>query len=451
MWAMGSAGECGGARGGPPRSCTALFGWLTLVGCVDLARPPELFEAGMQPETGGVDGGAAADQPERDSARAGDDKAARDGEASETGPAAFGAPCARPTECQSGFCVQGVCCRTACTETCHTCNAPSSAGACVPVAAGQDPLNQCLAQPASTCGRAGGCDGKGGCLVHAAGVECAEQSCVDSSEILARVCDGRGACGGGSRRDCGGYSCQGSACGNSCSSSSRCRGSFACVGGACVGPALYWKFDESSGNSALDASGNGLHGTYRGVLSLPGPSSNVPILQFANPASRAFIGAYHHEARVDSLPALLRPANEVTLSAWFRTRTVDQGGVSLIATGGDGYFIAFTSAQVVLGRGTAPAGTEIYCPAAISNHLDGNWHHVAGVLSSTGMRLYFDGVERCSNGRGESLVYSLSIGLLVGRYTAGDPSTFDGNIDELRIYTRALSAEQVAGLAAGGP
>jgi len=47
------------------------------------------------------------------------------------GGGAFG--CTRNQECQSGFCVQGVCCDRACTSSCETCALPSSRGTCRPL------------------------------------------------------------------------------------------------------------------------------------------------------------------------------------------------------------------------------------------------------------------------------------------------------------------------------
>jgi hypothetical protein len=79
---------------------------------------------------------------------------------------------------------------------------------------------------------------------------------------------------------------------------------------------------------------------------------------------------------------------------------------------------------------------------------------VAAVLSSSGMRLYVDGIERCSNNRNEGNIYDKGGDLYVGRH--GNPDSgapedwdFDGNIDDVRIYNRALSADEAAAVAAG--
>src|SRR4051812_34996419 len=48
--------------------------------------------------------------------------------------AAEGQPCTTGTACASGFCADGVCCKTACTGACQSCSAQGAGGACVPAA-----------------------------------------------------------------------------------------------------------------------------------------------------------------------------------------------------------------------------------------------------------------------------------------------------------------------------
>ena len=47
----------------------------------------------------------------------------------------LGTSCVTDGMCQSGFCVDKVCCNTACTGTCMTCDAAGSAGTCSQAAA----------------------------------------------------------------------------------------------------------------------------------------------------------------------------------------------------------------------------------------------------------------------------------------------------------------------------
>ena len=279
---------------------------------------------------------------------------------------------------------------------------------------------------------------------------------MGSVASAARACDGLGVCLAGSTQDCSPYVCSGNACATSCTSTAQCKSGFYCSGGSCLpfgaGPALHWKLDESGGTSALDASGNGRVGTYVGTSGTPTASTLVPSVFFANPASRAFAAANRHAIRLDPTPSALKPANNITVSLWFRTTTLDSGhnppASSEAISQGNNYFLRIRSNDIYWTRRTA-SGYAV-CFATLSNHLDGNWHHLAGVLSPSGMKLYYDGVEKCSNGNGASMSYTTASELVVGRHGIGETQwDFDGNIDDVRIYTRALPAAEIAAVAAG--
>jgi len=59
---------------------------------------------------------------------------------------AVGKVCTQPTDCASNFCVDGVCCSTACTqaELCKRCDLPGTVGTCAYIE-GSDPDNECTA------------------------------------------------------------------------------------------------------------------------------------------------------------------------------------------------------------------------------------------------------------------------------------------------------------------
>lgn len=66
-----------------------------------------------------------------------------------------GAACSDAGACTSGFCVDGVCCASACEATCNSCNLTGDEGTCAPDVAGTDPDGACTS---------GSCDGGGTCL-----------------------------------------------------------------------------------------------------------------------------------------------------------------------------------------------------------------------------------------------------------------------------------------------
>lgn len=83
---------------------------------------------------------------------------------------------------------------------------------------------------------------------------------------------------------------------------------------------------------------------------------------------------------------------------------------------------------------------------------DGRWHHVAGTYDGQICRLYVDGamvMQRSTPVPGPipRNHWDLCIGNSVVEYEGGTFSSFDGLIDEVRVYNRALSAAEIQALA----
>jgi len=151
---------------------------------------------------------------------------------------AIAVACTTSLECASGFCVDGVCCSSACAEPCFACSVTGSVGVCSPEPAGQDARKICPAEPAASCGRAGGCNGQGACALHAPGTTCLPSACAGNTAQAASACDGLGTCVAGGSTACGDYLCAGGACPTSCTSSAQCATGSACGDGKCSAPGL---------------------------------------------------------------------------------------------------------------------------------------------------------------------------------------------------------------------
>ena len=146
-----------------------------------------------------------------------------------------GATCALATDCKSGFCSDGVCCRSDCSGSCQSCAIEGSVGTCMNVPVGADPRNECPDEGVASCGRSGSCDGTGACALYVAGAICRAQSCDGATVSHAARCDGAGACGTAASDSCGAYMCNaaGDNCRADCASNADCRGGAVCVNGSC--------------------------------------------------------------------------------------------------------------------------------------------------------------------------------------------------------------------------
>jgi hypothetical protein len=156
-----------------------------------------------------------------------------------------GQTCTAGEQCQSGFCVDGVCCENACTGRCQFCASPNARGKCMAVRAGApdprasagitDSARACLDQGVASCGTNGRCDGRGGCLRYEDGTSCRPPRCETgaNSEFGESFCMG-GSCRSPPGTSCAPYrGCTGARCLTSCTGDNRCASGFFCTNAVC--------------------------------------------------------------------------------------------------------------------------------------------------------------------------------------------------------------------------
>jgi hypothetical protein len=176
----------------------------------------------------------------------------------------------------------------------------------------------------------------------------------------------------------------------------------------------------------------------------------IPPVKFLDAGSRSFVSAQRQMIEIASMPAGLKPTAELTLTAWYRATAIDGGGNgSEVITGGNNYLLRLRPGDLEFDKRVA--GQHIRCFATVGNHLDGNWHHLALVVDAAGLKGYFDGAQKCAQASTEPMAYDVGNAFRVGRHgQTADVYDFDGNIDEVRVYRRALSTAEIAALAQGG-
>jgi len=86
---------------------------------------------------------------------------------------------------------------------------------------------------------------------------------------------------------------------------------------------------------------------------------------------------------------------------------------------------------------------------AWTHHLSGNkplpagqWVHLAGTFDGQTMRLYMNG-EECGNMSRPAPIKPNTCHLCIGNYEIAHPAHFNGLLDEVRLYNRALTPEEV--------
>lgn len=206
---------------------------------------------------------------------------------------------------------------------------------------------------------------------------------------------------------------------------------------------LHYGFDETSGNIAVDSSGHGYHGTYVGT-----PAFGTGVEDGSFKMSGDATGSPY--VRIPN--GVLKNAGSVTVSTYAKWK----GGSSfqwlfglgpdsdkyLFATpsnGGNSLYSAITKASWSA-ESKLTAGSQL---------TPGQWRHVTVTLDGSAGRmvLYVDGVEaaRTTTTIKPSELYDANkdySGYIGKSLYAADPA-FGGEVDDFRIYGRALTAAEV--------
>ena len=146
-----------------------------------------------------------------------------------------GQTCNGAGDCQSGFCVDGVCCNDGCVGTCVSCALSSTRGRCTNVPAGTvDPRMFCQNKGAASCETNGKCNGNKGCQSYPAGTVCKAASCNagNNNATQASTCVD-GACRTPTATSCAPFKCGGTSCAIACGSNADCVAPNTCIDGSC--------------------------------------------------------------------------------------------------------------------------------------------------------------------------------------------------------------------------
>ena len=193
--------------------------------------------------------------------------------------------------------------------------------------------------------------------------------------------------------------------------------------------------------SALDASGSAQHGTVSGA---------VPTTDRFGRANRAyrFNGGTNEIALGD-----INLTGAYSLSGWFRRTSTTSGGSAIVSRffvdnskGWEFYTPLNGGCLVFHSRGTA--GPTATCSQTLEA---GRWYHAAVVFDGVSKgTIYIDGIAVTERtGMLPDLAFT-GYAAKIGR-TAWGSDALVGDIDEVRIYERALTAAEVATLASDRP
>ncbi|NQV33334.1 MAG: discoidin domain-containing protein [Phycisphaeraceae bacterium] len=204
----------------------------------------------------------------------------------------------------------------------------------------------------------------------------------------------------------------------------------------------HWTLDETEGLTAADSSGYGNHGELIGMTGTEWTTGHAS-------GALEFDGTQIVNCGTGNS---LGFSGNVTISAWVKMNAdntdVYMGiGGKLRSGPSQGFALVRHSSNVFRlwadnGAGEL-AGFEADSDAT---YTDTEWHHVAGVVDGSTSTLYVDGVKQAKQGVGLSMTNSGQHAYIGIQYSEDTIRMWDGLIDDVRIYYRALSEQEILGL-----
>jgi len=223
-----------------------------------------------------------------------------------------------------------------------------------------------------------------------------------------------------------------------------------------------WRFDEGTGQSTADSTGNGLTGQlgstasgdafdplWIAVSGGAGIPVDIPPFALSFPTNQFVKVA--NSARLER--------QKLSVELWMKSSSMASGNEYLLAKGAHG--CSYASYAIYkdgngLHFGVADTGGNwLEAPAKpLAAVADDKWHHVVGTADGANLKLYFDGAFVGQTAFAGTIKYGLGThnDLTIGSYHSSCQLPFKGALDEVRYYQGALSASEVsARFAESGP
>jgi hypothetical protein len=230
------------------------------------------------------------------------------------------------------------------------------------------------------------------------------------------------------------------------------------------GLVLRLPFDEGSGSTAADASGSANHGTISGARWTNDPIRQT-VLDFRGGSATGDFVRIAHSASLVSM----QTTRQFSVSLWIKPRSIPSEFPDLVAKGGNWGPLAYGGYELVVNwygdndlhfvSGPLATTTLNANGKWVNNHLN-EWIHVALTwnLDVAQLIYYVNGVNTgdmyLQGGSLSTANFDVPNNLYVG---APDPNThsnrawFDGFMDDVLIYNRALTPAEILQIYSSSP
>jgi len=196
-----------------------------------------------------------------------------------------------------------------------------------------------------------------------------------------------------------------------------------------------YEFEDDCTGGVDDTSGNGNNGTCTGTLTHnpSGGHDGGGSMSFAGTANYITLA---NEPQFDF-------GKSFTIAAWVKDSTASPAFETILLKTG-AYFIRRTNLNDTLSvswDGTLFSNGDL-------SFADGSWHHIALTFDGNRFTIYNDGVQ--TGPSGDSAVAASDNPVVFGYDSANTSRDFDGSLDDVQIYGRALFPSEIPIIMAGG-
>ena len=210
----------------------------------------------------------------------------------------------------------------------------------------------------------------------------------------------------------------------------------------------YWMFDEGTGITVVDSSGFGNHGTIMGAKWMASGKYGYA-LEFDGTDDYVEINGYKG----------VLGAQSRTVTAWIKTGA--NRHMDIISWGNNSVGEQWLFSTTGVGSRSEPTG--VLRLNVSSGYITGSkkvtndqWHHIAVVLENNGLAdvsdvmLYVDGEpDALTKVVPQAIHTTIGTNVKVGASSDGTSSFFEGSIDSVRVYERALSGTEIRDMSRG--
>jgi len=200
----------------------------------------------------------------------------------------------------------------------------------------------------------------------------------------------------------------------------------------------WWKFDEGQGATAADSSGNNhpgalvgnakwAQGKLGGAIDLDGNGSYVQIAD----------------------KSAFDMAGEATVACWVNIRSIPAEWTGIVTKGDTSWRLSTVEQknQFHFAANDYEIGHDNIFVNAATTVAPQTWHHVVGTYDGANIRIYvdgqLDGTKAWTGGIGKN-----DVDVLIGENAGKKGRSFDGLIDDVRIYNYALPEAQIKEMSA---